>query len=167
MALLWLGVALYRGVPQGDPNPYRTLSEGEILPETTPLLLKSGERKQVKDFRGQVVLINFWAGWCGPCLKEMPSIYKLYDKYKEKGFTVLAVNMDDDLGQGIEVLKGVAGEPPFPVLKGVEEAIYHKFPIEGLPYTVILDKSGLIKHAISGELDWISKESQAMVEALL
>jgi thiol-disulfide isomerase/thioredoxin len=166
--LVWVGLVVYRGFTEsGESDQYKTLAEGEILPENTPVLTMQGKLAQMADYRGKVVLLNFWAAWCGPCLKEMPSLYKLHESLKDKGFVVLAISMDDDLGQGVETLKRIAGAPPFAVIKGTEQAIYHRFPIEGLPYTVVLDKTGVIHYARPGERDWMRPEARKIIEDLL
>lgn len=166
--LAWVSQMAYRGFFQKpEPDLYSVLNEGDVLPAQTPIVGADGKLFQMEQFRGKVVLLNFWAGWCGPCLKEMPSLYQLQKVYQSRGFEILAISLDEDLGQGMEVLKRVAGTPPFPVFKGTEQAIYHRFPIEGLPFTAVVDKAGVIRYARPGERNWMQEDARKMIEALL
>jgi thiol-disulfide isomerase/thioredoxin len=166
--LVWAAQTTYRALSiQSENEKYRTLTVGEAIPANTPLVTVEGKYHKVGDYAGKVVLINYWAAWCAPCLKEMPALYSLQKKYKDKSFEVIAVSMDEDLGQGIATLERVAGKPPFTMFKGAEQAIFHKFPIEGLPFTAILDKQGIIKYAEPGERDWLEPEAIKIIEALL
>ena len=121
----------------------------------------------MKEYRGKVVLLNFWAGWCAPCLHEMPGLYALQRSLEKRGFVVLALNMDDNPQNGLNVLKKVAGEAPFLILKGAGSSLADRFPIEGLPYTVILDKSFRIVYAQAGEVDWNGARARSLIENFL
>jgi thiol-disulfide isomerase/thioredoxin len=166
--LAWVAHTTYRALSiQQENETYRTLSVGEEFPANTPLVGLDGKYKSLGDFKGKVVLINYWAAWCGPCLKEMPSLYQLQKKLADKNFVVIGISMDDDLGQGMATLERIAGKAPFEMFKGAEQAIFHKFPIEGLPFTAILDKQGKIAYAEPGERNWLEEEAVKMIEALL
>lgn len=143
------------------------LSEGKKMSFSLSLENIQGEKKSFEAFRGKVVLINFWAAWCAPCLHEMPGIYKLQERWKERGFVVLGVSMDNDANAGTESLKRIAGVPPFEIIKGIDSSISSLFPIEGLPYSVIIDREGVIRFARSGEADWQSPEANKWIERLL
>ncbi|MGZ3707233.1 MAG: TlpA family protein disulfide reductase [Bdellovibrionota bacterium] len=120
------------------------------------------------DYRGKVVLINFWAGWFGPFLHEMPGLFDLQKRLASRGFVVLGVNMDENPADGMRVLKKVLpGESPFPMFKGMAAPIAERFSLEGLPFTVVIDKNFKIIYAQAGEVDWGSKRARDLVEALL
>lgn len=80
---------------------------------------------------------------------------------------VLAVSMDEDLRQAVLDLNRLAGPVDFPIFRGYEQAAFDRFPIEGLPFTVIADKAGVIRHMISGERNWLEAEGASLVEGLL
>lgn len=152
---------------KNEEEQYRLLQEGDSMPDSMTLLSTEGKYSTYEEYKGKVVLVNFWAAWCGPCLKEMPSIYALHQKLQPKGFEVLGVAMDENLSQGLATLTNMAGEPPFLMLKGNEQAMANRFPIEGLPYTVIIDRKGVIRYAKPGERDWNSKEAHALLEGMM
>jgi thiol-disulfide isomerase/thioredoxin len=168
VVLAWAAQTAYRGLStQQEEVSYKLLVEGDIFPQKMPLLTREGKLTTFADFSGKVVLLNYWAGWCGPCLKEMPSLYELHKKFADRGFTVLGISMDEDFGQGLGTLNRIAGAAPFPHFKGQEQAVSARFPIEGLPFTVVLDRSGKILYARAGERDWSNAESMKFIEGLL
>jgi len=139
----------------------------KIIPETTPLITIGGERKTFREYRGKLVLVNFWASWCAPCIREMPSIYKIYAKLKGRGFSVLAINMDDNPEEGNAFLKRKIGVPPFDMFKGIDSEILSLFPIQGLPHSAIIDRNGKIVYSKPGEENWASKEMEKLLEGFL
>lgn len=168
LGLAWAAQTTYRALTIHQENvAHSILNEGDEMPADMPLVSFEGKATTFKEFAGKVVMVNFWAAWCAPCLKEMPSIYSLYKQQKPKGFEVVGVTMDEDLGQGLATLAGVAGQPPFLIVKGIEQPIANRFAIEGLPFTVIVDRKGVIRYSKPGERDWDSKESQALVEGMM
>ncbi|MEX2303079.1 MAG: TlpA disulfide reductase family protein [Bryobacterales bacterium] len=119
------------------------LEERKPAPEFT---LKDGDGNDVSlaDFRGKVVLLNFWATWCGPCKIEMPWFVEFQRKYKDQGFSVVAISLDEE---GWDVVRPFTEELKlnFPVLLGDDE-LAERFPngIQALPTTFIIDKEGRI-----------------------
>lgn len=168
VVVAWVAHTAYRALaPDPASDQYQSLAEGDTFPASMPLKTDQGKFVSFADYKGKVVLINFWAAWCGPCLTEMPALYQLHRRLEAKGFTILGVSMDDDLGQGVAALTRVAGAPPFPMFRGPEQAIAARFPMEGLPFTVVVDRQGVIRYAKAGELDWTSKEAMSFVEGML
>jgi thiol-disulfide isomerase/thioredoxin len=137
------------------------------LPEGLELDTLESKATPLADFHGKVVLINFWAGWCGPCLHEMPGLYELQKTLGPKGFVVLGVNMDEDPKSGLRTLKRIAGEAPFPIFHGMGSPLADLFAIDGLPFTVVLDKSFHIAYAQAGEVNWGGVRARHLIEALL
>ncbi len=152
---------------QQEADSYSLLKEGDLLPGKTPLRLVDGKYTQFSAYEGKVVLLNFWAIWCGPCIQEMPSLYALQKKFSDKGFVVLGISMDEDPNNGIAKLTQLVGAPPFPNFYGNEQAIFHRFPIEGFPYTVVVDRKGVIRYSQAGERNWMEKDALQMIEGLL
>jgi thiol-disulfide isomerase/thioredoxin len=143
------------------------LDHGMAMPSGITLEELGGKKVSLSDYKGKVVLINFWAGWCGPCLHEMPGLFALSKSLESRGFVVLGLNMDDDPQSGLNVLKKVAGEAPFPMFRGANSALADRFTIEGLPFTVVLDKNFNIAYAQPGEVDWNGPRAKALIEGLL
>jgi cytochrome c biogenesis protein CcmG/thiol:disulfide interchange protein DsbE len=146
------------------PGP---LAQGMSLDQATSFETTDGKKIALADLKGKALILNFWAGWCAPCLHEMPSLYDLQKRLGPKGLAVVAVNMDDDPASGLRALKKTAGEPPFPVYKGMGSALADRFAIEGLPYTVLVDRNAKIVYARAGELPWEEAAVKKMVEGLL
>ncbi len=102
----------------------------------------AGSAVRLSDLKGQVVLVNFWATWCGPCRLEMPSIQQQYEALKDKGFTVLAVNLDEpaeDVGRYTSAL-GLT----FPVLLDPGAKVNDLYRVRGYPTTFFVDRDGMI-----------------------
>jgi thiol-disulfide isomerase/thioredoxin len=150
---------------QRVPSP--PLASG--MPMAPDLVLESldGKKAAFGDFRGKVVLINFWASWCSPCIHEMPGLFAMQKELKNKGLVVLGINMDDNSAAGVAILHKFAGESPFTMFKGMNAPIADRFSIEGLPFTVLVDKNFNIVYAKAGEIDWDSPHAKALVGSLL
>ena len=113
-----------------------------ISGDATDFTLKShsGENLRLQEYTGQVVLLNFWASWCGPCRQEMPALEALYKKYQHLGFTVLAVNVDEDVQQARSLLSDF--NLSFPVLFDTDNAVSEAYFVDAMPTTVMIDKNG-------------------------
>jgi thiol-disulfide isomerase/thioredoxin len=95
---------------------------------------------RLSEQRGQVILINFWASWCGPCRQEMPLLEEMQQKYEKLGFTVLGVNVDKDPAKADRILKDIPVS--FPVLYDNEGVVSKLFDVNAMPTTVIIDRDG-------------------------
>lgn len=100
----------------------------------------SGANLKLSEQRGTVVMINFWASWCGPCRKEMPIIDALYKKYNKYGFTVFGVNVDEKERNAIRTLKKIPVE--FPILFNPKNSIAELYGVSAMPTTVFIDRNG-------------------------
>ncbi len=101
---------------------------------------RAGGNVRLADLRGDVVMINFWASWCGPCRQEMPLIEDIYNRYKDLGFTVLGVNVDNDPKLADKLLKDVPVS--FPVLLDSENRLSEIYKVDAMPSTVMVDRNG-------------------------
>jgi thiol-disulfide isomerase/thioredoxin len=109
----------------------------------------NGNELTLSSLRGQYVLLDFWASWCGPCRKENPNVVKLYNKYKEKGFTVYSVSLDNSKDKWIDAIAKDALTWPNHVseLKGWNTSVLGSYGVTGIPFTVLIDKEGNIVQA--------------------
>ena len=124
-------------------------AESDMAPNFT-LKSRSGKNIKLSEFRGQVVLINFWASWCGPCRQEMPILEKLYKKYKSLGFVILGVNVDDEPAQAESLLKLI--DVTFPVLFDADKKISEKYKVTAMPSSFFVDRDGRIRSEHKGYL---------------
>ncbi|QGX38664.1 TlpA disulfide reductase family protein [Permianibacter aggregans] len=104
------------------------------------LKVRGGGNTRLADLRGEVVMINFWASWCGPCRQEMPLLEDMYQRYKDLGFTILGVNVDHDPALADKLLKDI--KVSFPVLLDAKNEISRLYDIDAMPSTVMVDRNG-------------------------
>jgi thiol-disulfide isomerase/thioredoxin len=118
----------------------------------------------LKDYRGKVILLNFWATWCPPCRREMPSMERLNQHFKGKDFVVLAVNQMEDGDQVFTYTGGLEVDPTFTILFDKDSAVSRAYGVQGLPTTYLIDKKGNIRfRAIGGrEFDHPEVERQIL-----
>ncbi len=127
-----------------------------------------GKPVSFADHRGEVVLVNVWATWCGPCRVEMPSIQALYDRFKDRGFTVLAVSVDAGPRYREKVIEFMEEEGlDLPVLLDPEGRIMRTLRTVGVPETFVLDREGRIVKRLIGATNWDSGANRALIEQLL
>jgi len=108
----------------------------------------AGDPVSLADLKGQVVLINFWASWCGPCRQEMPVLDQMYRKYKAAGFTLLGVNVEPKSGDALTFLK--ATPVSFPILFDTQSKVSTLYEVSGMPSTVIVDRKGNVRYVHHG-----------------
>ncbi len=143
------------------------IASGGSLPSDLSFEGIKGEKLLAQDLGGRVAVINFWAGWCAPCISEMPGLYAFFRKYEQRGLEVVAVNMDDDPLQGIGILERKVGRAPFPVYKGSGTGLADRFEIEGLPFTVVVSRDGHVIYSKAGAVDWTKSQVVSLIEGVL
>ena len=109
---------------------------------------RSGEAVRLGDLKGQVVMINFWATWCGPCRQEMPLLEQINAKYEPLGFTLLGVNVEPDSAGAVKWLQKVPVS--FPILFDTANAVAAQFGVEGMPSSVFVDREGRVRYVHRG-----------------
>ena len=107
-----------------------------------------GKNLRLGEQRGRVVLVNFWATWCGPCRQEMPHLNKLYDKYRASGFMLLGVNVDEDTRNAAAVADKLGVR--FPVLPDADKRVSKQYDLSAMPSTVLIDRDGRVRHVHRG-----------------
>ncbi len=151
-ALAWCGVAPAAVTVQA-PAPDFTLRNTE------------GRNLRLKEQRGQVVLVNFWASWCGPCKQEMPHFNRLHDKYRSAGFVLLGVNIDEDAQLGA----ATAGRwgLKFPVLLDTDKTVVRQYDLGSMPATVLIDRDGRVRHLHRGYREGIEATYEQQIRELV
>ena len=108
----------------------------------------TGENLRLSEYRGDVVMINFWATWCGPCRQEMPLLDELYARYQRVGFSLLGVNIDDDSRRALDMVEELGVR--FPVLFDATKEVSKLYDVGAMPVTVIVDREGNVRHVHHG-----------------
>ena len=129
--------------------------------------LKSAEGRNLRlqEQRGQVVLVNFWASWCGPCKQEMPHLNRLYDKYRASGFTLLAVNIDDDARHGAAT--AAKWGLKFPVLLDADKSVTKLYDLGAMPSTVLIDRDGRVRYLHRGYREGVEDTYERQIRELV
>lgn len=119
-------------------------SIGALASETAApnftLKSNSGKNIRLSELKGQVVLVNFWASWCGPCRQEMPKLEDLYQKYNKLGFTILGINVEEDATKANQII--AKGGISFPILYDNQNSVSKLYNVSAMPSTVIIDRNG-------------------------
>ena len=127
----------------------------------------TGARQTLADYRGQGLVLNIWASWCGPCIAEMPSLDALAASIAPFGIAVLPVSIDT---QGLAAVKSFYAAnriDHLPMLLDPDGDVAHAFKIDGIPTTYIIDRSGRITGRVEGAVRWDTKKSIAMLRDLV
>ncbi|MCR4962172.1 MAG: TlpA family protein disulfide reductase [Lachnospiraceae bacterium] len=145
---------------------YTELSEGDRAPWFAADLVDGG-KFEMADLKGKVVLVNFWATWCGPCVREMPAFEWLYAEYSTDDVAIVAVNCMDAKSD-VDSFVSENGYT-FPVAYDVDGSIEDQYPTDGIPYTVVVGKDGYIKNIYIGAYDAQSQyeEYKSAIDAAL
>ncbi len=125
----------------------------------------SGENLKLSELAGNVVMINFWASWCGPCLQEMPLLNQIHNKYEPLGFTVLGVNVEQNSDNARAFLadRGVG----FPVLLDTNNQVVQLYDVVVMPTTVLVDRDGNMRFLHQGYKSGDEAQYRKMVKKLL
>ena len=123
-----------------------------------------GVEHTLSEFKGQVVVIDFWATWCPPCRNSIPAFIKLYEKYHEQGFAILGISLDNDEQALQDYSKQM--KIPYPVLVGNKE-IAKAYQVSGIPKTIFLDKKGNVRKTQVGFAPELEVQFDQLVNALL
>lgn len=145
-----------------------TLASSGLAGQPAPdfaLKSASGENLRLSEYRGDVVMINFWATWCGPCRQEMPLLDDLYSRYQRVGFQLLGVNIDDDSRRAMQMVEDLGVN--FPVLFDESKEVSRLYQVEAMPVTLILDRSGTVRHVHLGYKPGYEQKYLTEIRALL
>lgn len=129
------------------------------------LPMPDGRNLRLAEQRGQVVLVNFWASWCGPCRQEMPLLDALYQRYKGLGFTLLGVNVEEDSAGADKWLRDTPVS--FPVLFDRENRVSKLYDVTAMPSTVIVDRKGQVRFVHFGYTPGTEQQYQDQIRSLI
>lgn len=163
VAAIWLNRHRFTPLDAGSPAPaYQAPS-------------LAGDTVDLADLRGGVILLNVWATWCAPCVREMPALQRLHEQLAERGLHVVAVSVDAPMG-----VLGVFGQPggnvqefvdrfglTFEILLDPEGRVERSYQVSALPTTFLIDRDGRIRRRVLGAVEWDAAPHADMVEQLL
>ncbi|MEM9254725.1 MAG: TlpA disulfide reductase family protein [Pseudomonadota bacterium] len=153
LTLLLAGTSLSWASTSGEPAANFTLKSS------------GGDNIRLSEYRGQVVLINFWASWCGPCRQEFPHLDDLHEKYTDLGFTVFGVNVEQDRQSADRVLREIPVN--FPILFDDENVVSELYNVDAMPMTVLVDRSGAVRFLHRGYKPGYEDNYERQVRALI
>ena len=139
-------------------------TQAATAPDFT-LKARDGNNLRLAEQRGDIMLINFWASWCGPCIQEMPQLDKLAQKYQPLGVQVWGVNVENDPSAANAYLNKVNVE--FPILFDLDNSVSKAYRVEAMPTTVILDKNGTVRSVHRGYKPGFEKKYEDEIKGLL
>ena len=129
------------------------------------LTSRDGSQLSLSQYKGQVVMLNFWASWCGPCKTEMPLLENIYKKYNRMGFTLIGVNVEPDSKDADAWLKQTPVS--FPVIYDKDSKVSKLYDVSGMPSTVIIDRKGNIRLLHRGYKPGDENEYQDSIRSLI
>ena len=129
-----------------DSHDARADLAGATAPD---FVLKSlaGANLRLSEYLGEVVMLNFWASWCGSCRQEMPQLDRLYATYRSAGFVVLGINVDDDASRAVDVARAL--NVTYPVMLDPDKSVAPKYRLGELPMSVLIDRAGIVRYVHS------------------
>ena len=124
----------------------------------------SGKSWHPTDFKGQAVLLNFWASWCEPCRAEMPTLQQVADLYGPDQLLVLAINFKEKPARALQFAKSTG--ITLPVLLDVDGQVAHRWGVRVFPTTLAIDSRGQPRLRVQGEVDWTGKAAEKLISSL-
>jgi len=153
LTALLISLPLCAAVDTNSPAPDFTLNA------------QSGKPVEFTQFKGQVVMLNFWASWCGPCRQEMPLLDSIYKKYGKLGFTMIGVNVEPDSKAANDWLKQTP--VTFPILYDTDSNESKLYGVSGMPSTVIVDRKGTVRMIHRGYKPGDEEEYLSSIRSLM
>jgi peroxiredoxin len=135
-----------------------------VAPDFT-LKSNHGDNLRLSEHRGDVILLNFWASWCGPCRQEMPLLNSLNERYSKLGFNVIGVNVDKDSALADKILKDIP--VGFPVLYDNLSMVSSTYAVKSMPTTVIIDRDGNMRYIHNGYKPGLEQTYEQQIKELI
>jgi len=158
--------------PAAGPSVDLALKHLDLIKPSKPkvaddfaLPTPDGSSFRLSEQRGKVVLVNFWATWCPPCLEEMPAMERLWRRHKDAGFVLVAVSLDTD-GKKVPPFVN-ARKFSFPVALDPKMAVAEKYGVRALPSSFVLDRDGTVTGIALGPRAWDDRAAHGLVQAML
>ncbi len=164
LARRWLCIGLLSMANLAGTHAMAAVQVASQAPDFTLHAMK-GPNTRLQELRGRVVLVNFWATWCGPCRQEMPHLNRLHEKYKRAGLVLLGINVDDDPANAASVAAKLGIQ--FPVLLDTDKKVSDQYDLQAMPSTYLIDRDGKVRYVHRGYLDGYEVQYDKQIRELL
>jgi thiol-disulfide isomerase/thioredoxin len=158
-AIAWLAALV--PAAQAELKPWSGAAEAPPI----ELRTLAGEPLALADLRGKVVVVNFWATWCEPCIEEMPSMQRLRDRLRGAPFEILAVNYQE----GVPRIRAFLDKVPvtFPIVRDTDGAVARAWKVRVFPSSYVIDRAGRVRYAVVGSIDWSAPAIEKTLRELM
>lgn len=169
LLILLLSVSLTLNADWQQPELSHNLTAVKKSIQASEFELQDMDEETVKlsDYRGKVVLLNFWATWCPPCIREMPSMERLHQQVDADDFKVIAVNQMEDADEVFAFTGQLEIDPTFEILFDTTSSVSQDYAVRGLPTTYLIDKKGKIRYRAVGGREFDHAEVVKLIENLI
>ena len=169
LLLLFLNPYIFKESARGETHFIESLAlirfDEKLRAQSFSLKDLNGNEVHLGDYRGNIIFLNFWTTWCPACLVEMPSMEKLYNKFKNKEFVILAVDMQED-SETVKKFKEKF-KLSFPILLDQDGIVAAYYGVKGIPATYFIDRAGYLYAVAMGARDWASEDAFLLIRHLL
>lgn len=148
-------------------NHNLTVIKNDVEAKNFELLNMDEEKVKLSDFRGKVILLNFWATWCPPCIREIPSMERLHQQVDAEDFKVIAINQMEDADQVFAFTGQLEVDPTFEILFDTTSEVSQDYIVRGLPTTYLIDKNGKVRYRAVGGREFDHPEVKKIIQELI
>ena len=172
-SLLAGGVAhAYPGMQQATKPMESTVDLINVLPKTFPIEPVAfndvdGKAIDVSQFKGKIIMVNMWATWCPPCVRELPAIERLATKFKAEDFVLLPISIDAEGKQQVQPFLNSLGMPNFNSYYDQSQSLGDVFPLDTIPATFILDQQGQLIAFVRSYVDWDDAKAVTLIQGFI
>ena len=174
-AVLYLGLLVsanlataqdWNALRAGDMRKFRAW-DAPVAASAEPFTAEDGSEARLTDYAGRVVLVNFWATWCGPCRKEMPTLDALQEEMGGEEFEVVTIATGRNPPQAMTLFFEETGVEHLPLHRDESQRLARDMGVLGLPVSILLDRDGQEIGRLTGDADWASDEAKALISAVI
>ena len=167
VSILLPAAMLHAQLPVPELNHQLTQLATPVAAPDFTLVDMDDKSYSLSSYRGKVLMVNFWATWCPPCRRELPSMEALYQAFKDDDFTILAINQWETPDHVFAYMGQLEVIPNFPILFDRDSAVSEAYGVKGLPTTVLIDRRGRVVYRAVGGRDFNHAEVRAIIRGLL
>lgn len=149
-------------------GPLQATEEGLPAPDfTLPGVRENETAVTLSDMRGDIVYVDFWASWCAPCLRSLPEVNTLYEQYKDQGFSVVAITIDDPVEDALDFLLDLETPLAYHVVLDKTAEIMDQYAVVGMPTSFLIDRKGVVRMVHKGFREGDTQLLEQKLTALL